>query len=105
MTTASESHPATLSSDSAMVSAVRYFEHITARVRAGRLPDASMQKPRRLVGCRSKARHTTQAEREQVLSLIGSGLTYREISERTGVTHGMVAWLLFTARHRSPCQP
>ena len=85
--------------ESTVGSAVRYWELITARVRAGHLPDATISRPSRVVNHRAPSRHTTPAERAAVYALIGTGLSYRQIAERTGVTHSMVAWLAYRRQH------
>lgn len=72
MTTATESHPATLASDSAMVSAVRYFEYIAARARSGGL--AATPAFKRTMHTRHTPRvDVTPALRQQVVELLHQG--------------------------------
>lgn len=95
MVLAHEPTVATLPSDSSLASAVRYFECITARVRAGQLPDAITTRiPRRFDGIRRKPQRNTPAQRAKIERLLRAGLlTHREIAERCGCSHSNVAAL------------
>lgn len=83
-----------------MSSAARYYEQITARIRAGFIPDALADKTRHHSGVCRQRRYTPEMKQHIKHLLDGGQLTHRAIAERLDCSISMVGAL---ARQRGGC--
>lgn len=91
-TAAIEEHPAMLAPDaSAAASAVRYFEQITLRVRAGRLPDAVVERQPRRRAHQAPRSDLTPSLRAHIERLLHRGdMSQDEIARAVGCSQTTV---------------